>query len=245
MIYFCGMAQHYFQFKQFKIEQDKCAMKVCTDACLFGALAANFGTVTKNITVLDIGTGTGLLSLMYAQKNDSAKIDAVEIDEDAFEQAKENVACSGWENITVHHQSVQEFSKARNACYDFVLSNPPFFENDLKSENEQRNTALHSSDLTLKELMETANKLLSENGTFCVLLPFSRMEYFIGQAEKTHLFLRKKILVRQTPEHDFFRSILFFTREFSDCETEEITIKKGDTYSLKFSELLRDYYLYL
>ncbi|ANI89368.1 hypothetical protein A9P82_08730 [Arachidicoccus ginsenosidimutans] len=239
------MAQTYFQFKQFKIEQDKTAMKVCTDACLFGALITENETVIKDDTVLDIGAGTGLLSLMIAQKNTAAKIDAVEIDKDAFEQARENISHSIWKNVEVHHQPIQEFTKDRNACYDLIVSNPPFFENDLKSINEQRNKALHSSDLSLKELVEIVNKLLAEKGTFCVLLPFSRTEYFVNLAEKENLFLQKKILVKQTPKHHFFRSILFFKKENSGYETEEIVIKENDVYSLRFTELLKDYYLYL
>lgn len=238
------MRQTHFQFRQFKIEQCKCAMKVCTDACLFGALISENLSGKKNI--LDVGTGTGLLSLMYAQKNADAKIDAVEIDKDAAEQARENVFHSIWkENIEVYHQSIQQFANTRNARYDLILSNPPFFENDLKSSDIQRNKALHSSELTLKELIEIANKLLAANGSFCVLLPFSRMEYFIGLAEEADLYLTRQYLIRQTEKHTFFRSVLFFSKTEQEKISEDITIKISETYSLRFTELLKDYYLHL
>ncbi|HEY0297755.1 MAG TPA: RsmD family RNA methyltransferase, partial [Arachidicoccus sp.] len=174
------------------------------------------------------------------------KIDAVEIDEDAFMQAKENIANTIWkENIQGHRQSIQSFSRDKNEQYDLIFSNPPFFENDLKSVDEQKNKALHSSKLSLKELVEIVYNLLREKGMFCVLLPYLRTEYFIGLAEKENLFLHKKYLIKQTPQHNYFRSILFFTKDISENVTEIITIKEEKEYSLRFSELLRDYYLYL
>ena len=219
-------------------------MKVCTDACLFGALVADNLSGKRNI--LDIGTGTGLLSLMYAQKNTDAKIDAVEIDKDAAEQAQENVFHSIWkENIEVQHQPIQQFANTKNMRYDLILSNPPFFENDLRSPDIQRNKALHSSELTLKELIEVADKLLASNGSFCVLLPFSRMEYFIGLAEENNLYLTDQYLIRQTEKHTFFRSVLFFSKTEREKINKEITIKTNETYSLRFTELLKDYYLHL
>jgi len=237
------MANSFFKFKQFTVHQDKCAMKVCTDACLFGAIAAQI----KAANALDIGAGTGLLSLMFAQKNNLAKIDAVEIDDNAFAQAKENFSVVDFaKNIQVHHRSIQDFSVNKNEQYDLIFSNPPFFENDLKSPNDARNSALHSSKLTLKELAETVQKLLSENGVFGLLLPYARTEYFIRLAQKENLFLQKKYLIRQSSERHFFRSILFFGKKPTNCVMEEITIKEtDDKYSLRFIELLKDYYLYL
>ena len=219
-------------------------MKVCTDACLFGALISENLSYKKNI--LDIGTGTGLLSLMYAQKNTDAKIDAVEIDKDAAEQARENIFHSIWkENIEVYHQSIQQFANARNTRYDLILSNPPFFENDLKSPDERRNSALHSSDLSLEELVKTACELLAETGSFCVLLPFSRTEYFTRLAEEKNLYPSHQYLIRQTEKHAFFRSVLFFSKMEHEKINEEIIIKTNETYSLRFTKLLKDYYLHL
>src|SRR3954469_11797521 len=126
------MANNYFSFKQFIIHQDKCAMKVCTDACLFGAYVADrFQITNSKFHVLDIGAGTGLLSLMLAQKNSTVQIDAVEIDKAASEQAKENFKHSLWrDRLHIHHQPIQEFGMN---TYNLIISNPPFYENDLKS----------------------------------------------------------------------------------------------------------------
>ena len=157
------MANDYFQFKQFLIKQDKCAMKVCTDACLLGAFAANRLPLTVH-RLLDIGTGTGLLSLMLAQRNLNAVIDAVEIDEAAAEQAKENFNNSPWkERLNVHNEPIQKFAKSINKKYDVIICNPPFFENDLKSNDNQRNLALHSAALSLEELISIVGFLLEKN----------------------------------------------------------------------------------
>lgn len=219
-------------------------MKVCTDACLFGAIIAQ--DINSKRNVLDIGTGTGLLSLMYVQKNIDAKIDAVEIDNDAVEQARENVLHSNWkENIEVHYQSIQQFADTKNTCYDLIISNPPFFENDLRSSSEQRNKALHSSALSFKELIKTVGKLLAADGVFCVLLPFSRTEYLIELATEEQLYLMHQYLIRQTEKHDFFRSILIFSKKEQKSACREIIIKTNEDYSLRFRDLLKDYYLHL
>ncbi|HEU0228757.1 MAG TPA: methyltransferase [Arachidicoccus soli] len=237
------MANQYFQFKQFTIHQDKCAMKVCTDACLFGALLP----IIEKGKALDIGAGTGLLSLMYAQKKNNCVIDSVEIDKAAFEQAKENYLRSKWGNrIHIFNERIQTFAEKQQKRYDIIFSNPPFFENDLQSDNTQRNLAHHSTQLSLKELIITAKKLLTLEGVFCVLLPYARNEYFEQLAVKEALFLQKKISISQTPKHTFFRSILFFSKKEASKNEEEIIIKAEDgKYSLKFEELLKDYYLYL
>lgn len=219
-------------------------MKVCTDACLFGALVA--GNMRDKKNVLDIGTGTGLLSLMYAQKNAGAQIDAVEIDKDAFGQAEENIKTSGWqERIRIFHQSIQDFSRQKEASYDLVISNPPFFENDMVSPNAQRNKALHASELTLKELVKTVSGLLKKDGVFCVLLPYARMQYFMGQTQVEKLHPVRQYLVRQTDKHGFFRCVLMLSKTGTETLSEAFPIKTNGAYSLRFTELLQDYYLHL
>lgn len=247
------MGNSYFAFKQFTVQQDKCAMKVCTDACLFGAVAAGyFNDNIQPLHVLDIGTGTGLLSLMFVQKNSEAVIDAVEIDEAAAAQANENFTASPWkERLTVHHTSIQHFTneqikQSTNPQYNFILTNPPFFEGDLKSPDDNRNKALHSSKLSLSELVDSIQKLLKPSGVFGVLLPYHRAEYFIELAKVAGFHLSKNISVKQTTKHPFFRSILFFSNEFVSYSEEVISIiDESNHYTAEFTTLLKDYYLYL
>lgn len=241
------MANSYFRFKQFTVNQDRCAMKVCTDACLFGSIAAFTGAELPATNILDIGAGTGLLTLMYAQINSSAVINAVEIDKDAAGQAAENFAASPWGNrLAVHHQSIQQFTSSIQHPFDLVISNPPFFENDLHSDDTKRNLALHSSELGLDELMRCINTLLGNNAFFGVLLPYHRAAYFKHIAAGKGFSLWKDVSVRQTPKHQYFRSILFFSRKPVKTIIETITIKEADNnYSNRFAALLSDYYLYL
>lgn len=241
------MSNKYFQFKQFTIHQDKCAMKVCTDACLFGAFVANeiqSGKQDAIKNILDIGTGTGLLSLMLAQKL-HASIDTVEIDTSAFEQAKENIAQSLFkEKIEIFNADITQFSTGKK--YDYIISNPPFFEDDLKSDNEKKNAAKHDITLTLQELLHNIDRLLNTKGFFAVLLPFHRSKYFEEEAANLNLYLTKKISVKQTPKHNYFRSILIFSRKSAISLQEEISIKNDDEkYTDEFTNLLKDYYLYL
>ncbi len=239
------MPNNFFEFKQFKVEQDKCAMKVCTDACLFGAwVASKFQTSNLRLHVLDIGAGTGLLSLMFAQKNSSANIDAVEIDRSAAEQAKENFKNSAWKDrLHIHHQDIQQFGFNK---YDLIISNPPFYENDLKSDNSKRNLALHSSALGLDDLLDVIQKHLSNNGKFAVLLPYHRSANFINHALLKDFHLHEEVSVKQTFKHPYFRSMLIFGTNKIQIQHAEICIKeKNNDYSDEFKELLQDYYLKL
>ena len=239
------MANTYFKFKQFTIRQEHCAMKVCTDACLFGAWVANELTAIKQISnCLDIGTGTGVLSLLLAQKT-TAFIDAVEIDKAAFEQAKENIDHSPWSGrLTVINTDITAFNN--NKKYDCIISNPPFFEGDLKSSNSNKNAAKHDTSLTLQQLLQVVDKTLLEEGYFAILLPYHRADFFIEEAAKSNLYLTKKVLVKQTPRHDYFRAMLLFTRHQKNVSSEEIIIKNEvNNYTEIFTGLLKDYYLFL
>ncbi len=231
-------------------------MKVCTDACLFGAvLADKFSTSSAEhylrdtnhrmpVNILDIGTGTGLLPLMFAQKC-SAYIDAIEIDELACSQAKENIISSKWaERINVIHADVTHYKF--DTKYHVIISNPPFFENDLVSSNAAANMARHHHSLTLSVLIETVAAIILPGGIFAVLLPFHRTGYFTGVAASSGLHLHSKINVRQSASHPFFRSILFMSNtkpvEFSETT---LVIREGEFYSTKFMSLLGDFYLQL
>ncbi|MBC7588734.1 MAG: methyltransferase [Chitinophagaceae bacterium] len=227
------------------MQQEHCAMKVTTDACLFGAWAASIINNEKLIITkgLDIGTGTGLLSLMLAQKS-SAPIHAVEIDAAAATQATENFASSPWkERLHVHQTSIQQFNHPTNLHFNFIITNPPFFDNDLKSENEKRNLALHSSSLSLKELLQAIKANLTNDGCFAILLPYHRTNYFMELAIENGFYLQEKVLVKQTEKHDYFRSMLLFSYQQTSTIETEIIIKQNNQYSPAFIHLLKDYYL--
>ena len=240
------MANNYFRFKQFTVDQGRAAMKVCTDACLFGAYtAAAFeeGKLTAT-NILDIGAGTGLLSLILAQKTD-APIDAVEIDNASYYQAKGNFEHGPWpEKLKIFHADINQFASEKK--YDLIISNPPFFEKDLKSDDDKKNAAKHSTTLTLQQLLSAAVNNLSDDGVFVVLLPYHRINHCVEEAGKQGLYLSKKVLVKQTPLHAWFRGILFFSKHPNTPTKEEISIRDnmGD-YTSKFQDLLKDYYLYL
>jgi len=236
------MSNNYFSFKKFTIHQDKCAMKVCTDACLFGAiLPTNFN---DKIQVLDIGTGTGLLSLMFAQKNQNCMIDAIEIDSDAFEQAKVNISLSPFKlNIKAVFSDIKTFQPAYQ--YNIILSNPPFYINDLKSQDLKRNLALHGTDLSYDELLNDVDRLLINEGVFYVLIPFNNEKLFVDTAAQNALFPQQITRVKQTTEHSFFRSIIRFGRREALVEEKIIVIKNNNQYSNEFVALLKDYYLFL
>jgi tRNA1Val (adenine37-N6)-methyltransferase len=239
------MSNTYFQFKQFIIHQENCAMKVCTDACLFGAwVAEKVGNGQMKVdSVLDIGAGTGLLSLMIAQRSD-ARIDAVELDEQAAQQATDNFELSNRkERLQVIQGDIRTIHLGKK--YALIISNPPFFENDLKSNDAQRNLALHSQELGLEELLDVVQKQLSDHGKFAVLLPYHRKEAFTNLALAQGFFPEEEACVKQTPSHNYFRVMFLFGRQPADIKKDFIIIREREQYTSAFTKLLKDYYLKL
>jgi len=240
------MPNNYFQFKQFTIYQDHCAMKVTTDGCLFGAYVAGLiqNSKVKSKNWLDIGTGTGLLSLMLAQKNDLL-LDAVEIDEPTYLQAKSNFEQSPWkEKLSIFNTDILQFDTAKK--YDCIITNPPFFEDDLKSDQLTKNQAKHDASLTLLQLLKAIDTHLSTDGNFFVLLPFHRSDYFEKEAAVLNFHLVEKLIVKQTPAHNYFRSVLYFSRNEALPRITELTIKNTEgNYTAAFNALLKDYYLFI
>ncbi len=248
------MANSYFQFKQFTVHQDRCAMKVTTDGCLFGAwITEQVRSMKSDVRggpddqLLDIGTGTGLLSLMVAQKT-TALIDAIEIDNDAFEQAKENAANSPWsERINVIHANVKEFPFSKQ--YDVIFSNPPFYENELKSGNSKKNRAHHDESLLLDELLCIIKNNLQPGGRFFLVLPYKRNEEIDTAVKNNNLRVCHKVLVRQSVNHNYFRIMIRgeHQQEKSDRYiTTQLAIKnEKQEYTPEFIGLLKDYHLYL
>ena len=238
-----AMSNSYFSFKQFSVQQDKSAMKVCTDACIFGAWVSNNAAVSPASQVLDLGTGTGLLSLMYAQKNSTTQIDAIEIDPSAATQANENFKSSPWkERLQIIQADATCYEYTHT--YDLILSNPPFFENDLKSKKAGRNLALHSEALNLEDLLSIISRQINPAGKFAILLPWHRSAYFENLCRSKGFFPADKLSVRQTPRHPFFRSMLLFSTERASVQESEIIIQNSPgIYSSEFTHLLKDYYL--
>ena len=237
------LGQDYFSFKQFTIQQKKCSLKVSTDSCILGAWFANKTLGAENI--LDIGSGTGLLMLMMAQKT-TGTITGIEIESSCFEQLEENILNSPWkQRCSIVAGDVRNY--LFNNTFDFIVSNPPFYEGQLESEVQIKNMAKHSSHLTLSELFNVVNRILSPGGKFGVLLPFSRKVSAIGIAKTFSLHCTEVVDIRQTPVHDFFRTILQFERQSVPVVSHnDLTIKEstGD-YSSRFHLLLEDYYLFL
>lgn len=239
------MPNDYFQFKQFRIQQQKAAMKVCTDACLFGAWVTSKtqeNKYDKDSRALDIGTGTGLLALMLAQQFEG-HIDAIDIDADAATQATENAEASNWRNrISVHHAAINTWPQTH---YNLLLSNPPFFEQDLRSQDQQRNLALHDTGLTLETLWEHVIRCIHPDGLFAVLLPYHRLADCLAMAAKNDFSLHEQVSVHQTDKHGPFRVMLLFGREKKVPVEGTMLIKNESVYTPAFTALLQDYYLYL
>lgn len=242
------MPNSYFRFKEFTIQQDRCAMKVTTDACLFGAWVThqlNKEFNSRKLNVLDVGTGTGLLALMLAQKLE-ARITAVEIDRPAFEQATENINTTPWKNdIRLLHGNIKEMVFPQP--FDVIIANPPFYENEWQSGDDQKNTAHHGSELLLAGLLEVLKRNLHTDGCFFLLLPYKRRKYMGQLLKSTNAAITEMMLVRQTETHDFFRIMVkarFGSGE--SLQTSELAIRdQTNQYSPAFTSLLKDYYLYL
>jgi len=219
-------------------------MKVCTDACLFGAVVADkiYREQNNVSNLLDIGAGTGLLSLQVAQKT-TATIDSVEIDKAAFEQAGQNYDNAPWsERLNILNIDVLNYISENK--YDCIISNPPFFEGDLKSENIKKNAAKHDTALTLEQLLGVIDQHLAPKGYFAILLPYQRVDYFITIAAAANYGLQEQLLIRHTESHPYFRGILFFSLSATQTITHQLSIKDPTgNYSSEFKHLLKDYYL--
>jgi tRNA1Val (adenine37-N6)-methyltransferase len=237
------MPNDYFQFKQFRIQQDACAMKVSTDACIQGAWTPIAGHVKR---IMDIGAGTGLLSLMLAQRSTSdVLIDAVELDEAAAQQAKENIAVSQWsERITVVHGDVTVLALPQQ--YDMVICNPPFFNNSLQGEDAQRNMARHTNTLGYAELLEVLDAALDSEGYASILLPVAEYEVWKRLLSVKGWCITNELWVQPTGAKPANRVVSVCSRMQRELVTEELCIYNADrTYTGEFTTLLGNYYLAL
>lgn len=232
-----------FQFKQFSVQQDKTAMKVGTDGVLLGA----WTPIENNpFNILDIGAGTGIIALMLAQRSHAEQIDALEIDEDAYEQAVDNFENSPWgDRLFCFHAGVDEFVEEPEDEYDLIVSNPPFYIEDYKTENQQRNLARFADALPFEDLIEAAALLLSENGIFSVIIPFKEEEIFLAIAKEYELHPFKITRVKGTPTSDTKRSLMAFSRNKNlTVLADELIIETArHVYTPEYTELTKNFYL--
>ena len=232
-----------FKFKQFSVNQDQTAMKIGTDGVLLGA----WTPIENNPkSVLDIGTGTGIIALMLAQRSDAEQIDALEIDESAYEQAVENFENSPWgDRLFCFHAGLDEFIDDPEDEYDLIVSNPPFYSEEYRSENEQRDLARFQGAMPFEELVEAADLLLSENGIFSVIIPFNEEDRFIELCAEVELFPIKVTRVKGAPNTKTVRSLLAFKRyELSVLTSDELVIEiSRHEYTPEYISLTKDFYL--
>ncbi|MBO9592885.1 MAG: methyltransferase [Niabella sp.] len=236
------MPNPYFRFKQFVIYQDRCAMKVTTDACLFGAWVAHH-IPAETTTVLDVGAGTGLLTLMIAQTGNRL-IDAVEIQEADYQQAAENIAQTNWQ-ASIRPIQGDVLQVVFQKKYDVIISNPPFYETDLKGGQPPKNIAHHSEALSLRELLSFIGRQLKADGTFFLLLPARREAELNRQLECQGMYLNTCCYVHQTEKHGPFRIMVAGGFEKRPYREERIVIRSGNMYTPEFNALLQPYYLHL
>lgn len=239
------MANPYFQFKQFTVYHDRCSMKVTTDACLFGAWVAHelHAASSPKYEILDIGSGSGLLSLMLAQSI-NGHIEGIELQDSDYLQSLENVAQSPYaERIQIFKGDTLTFPYAKK--YDVVISNPPFYEKDLRSDSSGKNIAHHDDGLKLDALVKLIQKVLQPSGTFYLLFPAKRIQEIKREIAISHLCINKMVSVRQTEKHTHFRFLLKGSFYETPLQQEEIVIKTDNNYTDAFVRLLQPYYLYL
>jgi tRNA1Val (adenine37-N6)-methyltransferase len=232
-----------FEFKQFRIKQDRCAMKVSTDAVLLGAWVS----VNSSKSILDIGTGTGVIALMLAQKS-KADITAIDIDRDSTEQARLNVESSPFrERVRVIHTSFQELAAASDAKFNLIVTNPPYFVDSLKSNDDTRKIARHTDTLSFEDLLNGVRKLLDPKGKFCLILPKNEAARFREMAGERGLYLSKLLRIRTSFEKETEkRHIMQF--EFKQSEFSESTLvieaDGSRNYTPEYKELTKDYYIH-
>ena len=237
------MANNWFRFKQFTINQSDSAMKVGTDGVLLGAWT---GLPEKGSEVLDIGTGTGLLSLMIAQKHLNAKITAIEIDKASCRQAKENFKDSTWEDrLSVEEISFQDFGLRSSQKFDLIIVNPPYFSNSLPASDPSCSLARHQQNLSLEELILGVKKLLHPDGYLSLILPSDQKTKCLVLAKEMGLLPFRILNVRPNPGKEFIRVLIEFSFNMKNFIENELVIEKNKRheYSNDYIQLTKDFYL--
>lgn len=234
-----------FRFKQFEVIQQQSAMKVGTDGVLLGAWVEVEGVSS----VLDIGTGTGLIALMLAQRTTDAQIDAVELDKGACEEANLNFENSPWRiRLTAIQDSIIKYAIETDKTYELIVCNPPFFTNGVRAPKSERSQARHTDTLSFEALIHSAVKLLAKNGTFAVVIPTDQQDDFIAIAKKEKLFLRKQTTIFPNEIRPPKRVLLAFTKgemgiEEVECSTLQIEQNERHCFTVAYKELTKEFYL--
>ena len=238
------MSNPWFQFKQFTVWHDRCAMKVGTDGVLLGAWAdlENAGSI------LDVGTGSGLIALMAAQRNPKANITAIDIEESAVIQADENFKRSPWaDRLIARHASLEEFAMSTEMTFDAIVSNPPYFQQSLHSPDKTRTLARHTSHLSPEALLSNCCKLLSGSGTIHLILPITEGNQLVDKALEYNLFCIHKTVVYPTPLSAPKRLLISLQTTEKPLLTDTLIIETGGRhqYSNDFTRITQSFYLKL
>ena len=231
-----------FKFKEFTIHQDQCAMKVGTDGVLLGAWTS---LDKQPESILDIGAGTGLIALQLAQRSSAEIIDAIELDDDAYEQCVANFEASPWgDRLFCYHAGFDEFVDEMEDTYDLIVSNPPFYSEDVASSNQSRDKARQNSSLPFEELAQGVSQFLNDDGIFAVIIPFKEEQNFSKLAKNVGLFPNRITRVKGNLETDFKRSLMEFGFHQKEPIIDTLIIEKGrHQYTEEYIQLTQAFYL--
>lgn len=231
-----------FKFKKFTIHQDQCAMKVGTDGVLLGAWTS---LENRPESILDIGAGTGLIALQLAQRSVAETIDAIELDDDAYEQCVSNFEASPWgDRLFCYHAGFDEFVDEMDDKYDLIVSNPPFYTEEVASGSQSRDSARQNSSLPFEELVQGVSRFLTENGIFSVIVPFKKEVSFIALASTVGLFPERITRVKGNPDSDFKRSLIEFSFHHTEPIIESLIIETDrHRYTEEYIKLTQAFYL--
>jgi tRNA1Val (adenine37-N6)-methyltransferase len=231
-----------FKFKQFTIHQDRCAMKIGTDGVLLGAWTS---LENHPHSILDIGAGTGLIALMLAQRSGAETIDAIEIDEDAYEQSVDNFEASPWGNrLFCYHAGLDEYVDEIEDQYDLIVSNPPFYSEEVASGSVARDMARQNQSLPFDELLDGVSKLLSPTGIFTTIIPFKEERPFADLASQIGLYPERIAHVKGNPSSDIKRSLMEFSFVQKEILEDSLNIEiERHKYTDSYIELTKDFYL--